>query len=73
MASRNRPPQADGESARATWRLRVAETEQSRLRGAHEAVKGTPRELEANSSLRTADDQVQARERWLKTVNEHPA
>jgi hypothetical protein len=71
MASRDRPPQADGEGARATWRLGVAAIERSRLRDAHKAAKGTARELETNSSLRAADDQVRARERWLQSVDDH--
>jgi len=71
MASKDRPPQADGERASAIWRLGVALTEQGRLRDAGKAAKGTVREPEMNSLLRTADNQVRARERWLESVDDH--
>jgi hypothetical protein len=56
--------------AHAVERVDTASTERSRQRDAHERAKGTARELQINSSLRAADDEVAARERWLQWVED---
>jgi hypothetical protein len=45
-------------------------TEQIRLGHEHDASRGTSGELEASASLRTADENVVARERWQRWVGE---
>jgi hypothetical protein len=52
-------------------RLKVAVSKQSRVRDAHEGAKDTPAELAVNAALHVADDEVAARERWLKSVDDH--
>ena len=55
----------------AVRRLDAAVVEQTRVRGQHEAAKGTSGELlQANASLCAADEQVTARGRWLEWVDE---
>jgi hypothetical protein len=55
---------------RARERVDVAANERARLRDEHQRAKGTSRELQAGTSLRAADDEVAARERWLRWVEE---
>jgi hypothetical protein len=57
----------------AAERLNAAVTERIRLDHEHDASRGTPAELEANASLRTADENVAARKRWLRWVQEPSA
>jgi hypothetical protein len=40
------------------------------LRDAHEAAKDRTDELPVNAALRVADEEVAARERWLKSVDD---
>jgi hypothetical protein len=54
----------------AVKRLDAASAEQARLRDHREAAKGTHDELAASVWLRAADEQVEARERWLQWVDE---
>ena len=54
----------------AVRRLDAAVVEQTRVRGRHEAAKGTSGELQANALLCAADEQVTARGRWLEWVDE---
>jgi hypothetical protein len=70
MSNRLLPSQV-GERVRAVQRLQSAEAEQSRLRGEHERAQDAPDGARAAASLRTADDQVLARKRWLKSVEDH--
>ena len=63
----NRP---DRERAQGEQRLDRAVGEQASARVDHEAAKGTAAEMEAAISLRAADEQVAARERWLDWVGE---
>ena len=64
-------PHGAGEThARALERVDVASTERSRLRGEHERAKGTSGEMQADMSLRVANEEVAARERWLQWVEE---
>jgi hypothetical protein len=69
MSSRYLPAQTDGEHGRATQLLEVAVSRQSRLRAAHEAAQDTPYDMSLDAALRVADDEVAARERWLRSVD----
>jgi hypothetical protein len=51
-------------------RLAAAVAEQDRARGRHAGAEGTSGEMEATVSMRAADEQVSARERWLEWVGE---
>lgn len=55
------------EHERATKRLDDAVAEQAR---AHEDRERAPEEVRTDASVRAADDEVQARERWLKAVDD---
>jgi hypothetical protein len=48
----------------------VASTERAHLNDEHERAKGTSNELHAGALLRAANDEVAARERWLRWVEE---
>jgi hypothetical protein len=54
----------------ATRRLRAAIAEQDRLTFQHEEAVGTRTEATAYADRRGADEQVMAREAWLKWVDE---
>jgi hypothetical protein len=71
MATRDRAAQEEGEHGRAVQRLKEAVTQQRRLRDEHRPARDTPAEVTVDASLIAADDQVAARERWLKSVDEH--
>lgn len=71
MSNRHGPSLIEGERGRAVERLQTAVTQRSRLRDERETVKNTPNEADVNASLIAADDQVVARERWLKSVDDH--
>lgn len=71
MTDRNSPSQGRGERGRAVDRLMAAVSQQRRLREKHEAAKGTGGEVTVDASLRTADEQVAARKRWLESVDGH--
>jgi len=66
----DRPYCAGDSDVRARERVDAAATERSRLRDECERAKGTSRELQADMSLRAANDEVVARERWLRWVEE---
>jgi hypothetical protein len=67
----DQPYGAGGETrARALERVDAASTERSRIRDEHERTKGTARELQSETSLRAANAEVAARERWLDWVEE---
>jgi hypothetical protein len=70
MLSRDRAPRAEGERVCAVRRLDAAVVEQTRVRGRHDAAKGTSGELQANALLCNADEQVPARGRWLEWVDD---
>lgn len=55
---------------RAVEQVDAASAERSRLHDEHESAKGTSRELKADVSLRAANDEVGARERWLQWAEE---
>ena len=71
MTDREQVVKADGERPRAEERLDQAVSARSRLRDKSEAAQGTPDELKADASLRNANEQVVARERWLNSVEDH--
>jgi hypothetical protein len=56
--------------AQALERVEAASTERSRIRDEHERAKGTSSELQSDMSLRAANAEVSARERWLDWVQE---
>jgi hypothetical protein len=56
--------------ARALERVDTAARERSRLSDECERARGTSRELRADTSLRAANDEVAARQRWLRWVEE---
>jgi hypothetical protein len=54
----------------AAERVEAAATERSRVCDEREVAKGTSKELQAQASLQAADDQLAARERWLRWVED---
>ena len=69
--TRDQPHDSVGEThARALHHVESASAERSRLKAEHERAKGTSGEMQADVSLRAADDEVAARERWLQWVEE---
>ena len=54
----------------AVQRLDAALDEQYRMTGSHEAARGTSAELPAEVQRRAADQEVVARETWLKWVDD---
>jgi hypothetical protein len=71
LSDRNRPVQTDGERPRAVERLKEAVSQQSRLRDEHEAATDTRNNVTLGASLLAAGEQVAARERWLRWVDDH--
>ena len=67
---RDHPNGAGATHARALERVGAASTERSRLRGEYERAKGTFGEVQADESLRAANEVVAARKRWLQWVEE---
>jgi hypothetical protein len=60
----------DRERTAGEQRLAAAVAEQDRARGRQETAEGSGGEMEATVSVRAADEQVSARERWLEWVGE---
>jgi hypothetical protein len=71
MSDANQPSQAGGEHERAVQRLGAAVEERSRLRDDRDGATGTAKEVDADTSLRAADELVLARQRWLTAVDDH--
>jgi len=71
MSSTNLASSDKHTRGRALQRLRAAVAERGRALEARESASDTPKDVEANASLRAADDEVVARERWLKAVDDH--
>jgi hypothetical protein len=71
MSSRHLPSGDEDERGRAVQRLRAAVAERGRVHDARESAEGTRDDVQASASLRAADDQVAARERWLNSVDDH--
>jgi hypothetical protein len=70
MARADRTSGAGDARTRALERLDAASAERSRLRYEHESARGTSQELRTDVSLRAADDELAARERWLRWIEE---
>jgi hypothetical protein len=68
MSSRHLASGDEDERGRAVRRLQAAVAERGRARDAQEPSAGS---VEADTSLRAADDEVAARERWLHAVDDH--
>jgi hypothetical protein len=70
MSSRHLASSDAGERGRAVERLRAAVVERNRT---HKSLESTDRsdDVQASASLRAADQQVAAREAWLKSVDDH--
>jgi hypothetical protein len=62
-------PGPNGQRVAAVERLKAAVAERRQARDQSEASKGTSRDIEAAVSVRAADEQVSARERWLSWVD----
>jgi hypothetical protein len=58
------------EHHRAVERLSAALADQDRLTNRYDAAIGTDAELSANVALHAADEQVVARDAWLKWVDD---
>jgi hypothetical protein len=71
MASRHLASNGEDERGRAVQRLRAAVAERGHARGGREASSDTEDDVDERASLRAADDEVAARERWLKAVDDH--
>lgn len=69
MSSPTGNPVSNGQRAAAVERLKAAVAERKRARDHSEASKGTSRDIEAAVSVRAADEQVSARQRWLSWVD----
>jgi hypothetical protein len=71
MSDADQPSQAGGEHERAVQRLGAAVEDQSRVRDERDGATGTAKEVDADTSLRAADELVVARQRWLTAVDDH--
>ena len=71
MSSKQTPSGDEGERGRAVERLQKAVTQRGRAGEEHDASAGTPRDVEAGASVRAADEEIAARERWLKAVDDN--
>jgi hypothetical protein len=71
MSSRHLASGDEDERGRAMQRLRAAVAERGRAQDARQSAEDTGDDVEASASLRAADDQVAARERWLSSVDDH--
>ena len=59
--------QSEGHSG-AVERFQAAREERDRRAGQYNAASGSPQELPAFTELRAAEDQLAAREAWLKWI-----
>jgi hypothetical protein len=71
MSSRHLASSDKDERMHALQRLQAAIAERERALEARESASDTEDDLEVSASLRAADDEVVARERWLKAVDDH--
>jgi hypothetical protein len=62
---------SDGERAESVQRLKSALAERKDARKGREAATGGDKEIEATVAVRAADEQVDARQRWLAAVDQH--
>ena len=68
MSDTTPPGQGSSERGRAVERLMAAVSQQRGLVEEHEAAKD---DVTTDASLRTANEHVAARKRWLKAVDDH--
>ena len=71
MSSRHLGSSDQDARGRAVQRLRAAVAERGRAIDAGEAADPTQGDVKAGASLRAANDEVVARERWLKAVEDN--
>jgi hypothetical protein len=71
MASRNPVSSGNEARGRALQRLRTAIAERGRTLEARKSASDARDDIETSASLRAADGEVVARERWLKAVDDH--
>jgi hypothetical protein len=71
MSSRYPVPGDKVKRGRAVKRLLAAVEESRRARDARDSPSGSRDDLRASASLPAADDEIVARERWLKAVDDH--
>jgi hypothetical protein len=71
MSSRHLASIDEGERGRAVRRLKAAVAERGHARDVRESARDAQDDIEASASLRAANDQVEARERWLEAVEDH--
>jgi predicted nucleic acid-binding Zn ribbon protein len=70
MSSRHLASSDGGERSRAIQRLWAAVAEAERTRAQDVPVGRKPNDVETAASLRAADVEIAARERWLKLVDD---
>ena len=68
MSSSTGTPGSNGQRVAAVERLKAAVAERKHVRDENEA-NGTSRDIEAAVTARAADEQVDARKRWLAWVD----
>jgi hypothetical protein len=62
-------PGSNGQRAAAVERLKAAVAKRKQVRDESEAGGGPARDIEAAVTMRAADEQVDARQRWLTWVD----
>ena len=73
MSTPTGTPRTNGQRVAAVERLKAAVAERKQVRDQSEAGKGTGRDIEAAVTVRAADEQVDARKRWLAWVDRDKA
>ena len=68
MSTPTGTPRSNGQRVAAVERLKAAEAERKHVRDKTES-NGTGRDIEAAVTVRAADEQVEARKRWLSWVD----
>lgn len=69
MSSPTDSPGSNGQRVAAVERLKAAVAERKQARDQREATKGSGRDIEAAVTVRAAEEQVDARKRWLSWVD----
>lgn len=69
LSSRTGSPGSNGQRVAAVERLKAAVAERKQVRDQSKASKGTGRDIEAAVTVQAADEQVDARKRWLSWVD----
>ena len=71
MSDRTGKSRSTSDRAADVQRLKSALAERKNARESREAAKDSGSEIEAAVAVRAADEQVDARQRWLAAVDEH--